>query len=74
MGKIEVYQHHGTPVFVDEELKGKHREHCLCFRGCVRFKPGMPENCPIAQDTFENCVKHDIVTPMYECPEYEEGA
>jgi hypothetical protein len=23
------YKHHGREVFVQEELKGKHREHCL---------------------------------------------
>ncbi|GAH89551.1 unnamed protein product, partial [marine sediment metagenome] len=49
-----------------------HREHCLCFT-CVLFKPNSPDNCHIAQATFENCVKFDTVTPMWECPEFQEG-
>ena len=28
---IERYDHHGKSVAVRTELKGKHREHCLCF-------------------------------------------
>ncbi len=67
---IETYKHHGWTVFVDSELKGKHRDHCLCFK-CDKFKPNTSENCPIAQATFENCVRYGITTPMYECPEYE---
>lgn len=52
-------------------LKGKHKEHCLCHSDCRKFKPNTSENCPIAQATFENCAKFNIVTPMYECPEYK---
>ena len=55
---------------VFEELKGKHKDHCLCFK-CDAFKPMTPENCKIAQATFDNCVKFNTVTPMYECPMYE---
>lgn len=56
--------------------KGTHREHCLCF-ACKKFTPsvvGGPvlANCPIASDTYMNCVKHNIVTPVFECPEFEE--
>lgn len=68
---IEQYEHHGKTVSVMEELKGKHRQHCLCFAGCRRFFPESPNNCRIAKATFENCVKFGITTPMYECPEYE---
>jgi len=71
MKPVERYVHHGTEVVVFSELKGQHRDHCLCFNGCRRFKPGQPDNCPIAQATFENCVKFDLVTPVYECPVYE---
>lgn len=70
MKTVEKYIHHGAEVFVFSELKGKHREHCLCFQ-CKFFKPGEPDNCPIAQATFENCVKYNTVTPVYECPVYE---
>ena len=74
MGAITTYQHHGTPVHVDGDLKGLHREHCLCFRNCAKFKPSTPDNCKIAAATFKNCVKFNTVTPVYECPQFEEGA
>ncbi len=67
--KYVQYEHHGTTVWVDASLKGKHREHCLCF-ACEKFRPGTPENCPIAQATFENCVKFNTTTPVFECPEF----
>lgn len=68
---IVFHTHHGTTVAVQAHLNGKHKQHCLCYQGCMKFKPGTPENCPIAQATFENCVKFDIVTPVWECPSYE---
>lgn len=67
--QYEQYEHHGEQVWVDSELKGQHRNHCLCFK-CDNFKPSTPDNCPIAQATFENCVKFNTVTPMYECPKF----
>lgn len=69
--KTERYIHHGTEVFVVSELKGRHREVCLCF-ACRHFFPGSADNCPIAQAVFENCVKFSLVTPMVECPKFEE--
>lgn len=70
--KVVRYKHHDVVVAVNEELKGKHREHCLCYH-CVKFAPGKEHNCPIAQATYENCVKHGITTPMYECPKFSIG-
>ena len=68
------YVHHGVEVAVREDLKGTHRKHCLCF-SCAKFKPRIrEENCPIANDTFMNCVKHGITTPVFECPKFVEGA
>jgi len=64
---FEQYEHHGATVWVDSELKGQHRSHCLCFK-CGKFKPGTPENCAIAQRVYETCVLCDLVTPVYECP------
>jgi len=64
------YEHHGWKVSVRDDLKGKHREHCLCFQ-CKLFKPGTPENCEKAQATFEHCVKYGTTTPMWECPKVE---
>lgn len=68
---IELYVHHSREVSVMSHLKGKHREHCLCFQGCSRFKPNTPENCAIAQAIYDNCVRFDIVTPVWECPKFE---
>ena len=69
---IQTYEHHGVIVKVRPELKGKHREYCLCFSGCKNFKPNTPENCLIAQALFENCVKFNVTTPVWECPEYND--
>jgi hypothetical protein len=64
------YNHHGTEVFVDEELKGKHRDNCLCFK-CGRFNPGMPEtNCPKANLLYAVCIAESMTTPVYECADY----
>ena len=68
MGKIVGYLHHGKSVYVDEELKGRHREHCLCFR-CQCFKPeNREENCRLAELNFANCRLNNMVLPVYECP------
>ena len=73
MGQIVKYKHHGAWVKVDGELKGHHREHCLCFR-CGLFAPGTPNNCAIAQQVFATCEDLNLVTPVYECPAMVEGA
>ena len=71
MNTIVTYEHHGGEVFVREDLKGRHREHCLCMT-CGLLVPGDREkNCPIAQAVFDNCVKYNITTPMWECPKYQ---
>jgi hypothetical protein len=68
---VEKYVHHGTEVSVLSDVKGKHRSHCLCFQGCKRFEPGSKFNCPIAQAVYANCVRFNLTTPVYECPDYE---
>lgn len=72
MLKYESYKHHGVIVWVRADLKGKHRDHCLCH-SCQGFKPCQPDNCPIAQATFENCVKFSTTTPVFECPSFYYG-
>jgi hypothetical protein len=67
--KTVKYNHHGQEVSVFAELKGQHRDHCLCMV-CDKFKPGTEDHCPIAKDTYENCVKHGLCTPMFECPKF----
>jgi hypothetical protein len=62
------YEHYGRLVWVDENLKGKHRDHCLCWK-CGNFFPEDREkNCKIAQLNYQVCVAFDVVLPVYECP------
>jgi len=69
---IEKYIHHDAEVFVDSRLKGKHRDHCLCYK-CVRFQPGTEDNCIAAQTLYNLCCLQDMVTPVYECPSFQEA-
>jgi len=69
---IEKYNHHGKDVFVRSDLKGKHRDNCLCFI-CEKFKPLKFNNCHIAEELFKNCKKFNVVTPVWECPEFNES-
>ena len=46
--------------WVRSDLKGKHRDHCLCW-SCERYP------CQTSKDTYANCKKHKIVTPVWEC-------
>ena len=66
----EQYEHHKKIVWVRKDLKGKHRNFCLCF-SCKKFHPNTKKNCPIAQAVFDNCVKFNITTPMWEYPEFD---
>lgn len=70
----ERYEHwEGVPeVWVRADLKGTHREHCLCW-ACAKLKPCEPDNCPKAQELYEYCVKHGMTTPVFECPDFEES-
>jgi hypothetical protein len=68
---IITYTHHGNVVKVREDLKGKHRENCLCWSGCKKLKIGQEDNCKIAKALYDNCVKFKVVTPVWECPEYD---
>lgn len=71
--KIVSYEHHGKFVSVREDLKGKHRDHCLCY-DCIKFKPGIPEeNCPVANLIYAVCIAEDVVTPVWECKSFTPG-
>ena len=73
MSYINYLHWEGYPkVWVKKDLKGKHREHCLCF-DCDLFHPnpeGREENCPIANELYDFCVKHGMTTPVWECPNF----
>ena len=65
--KTETYEHYGTLVHVQSKLKGKFWDHCLCWH-CSKLKPGEPDNCRIAQELYELCIRESLVTPVHECP------
>jgi hypothetical protein len=69
-GKYVLYKHHGVPVIVKDNLKGKHREYCLCY-SCCWFKPDTEDNCVLAEDVYALNVKHNLVTPVWECPLFQ---
>jgi len=71
---FESYEHHGRTVTVRKDCKGLHRNFCLCYF-CKKFIPGVPEkNCSIANLIYAVCIKCDVVTPVWECPDYEFAA
>lgn len=69
MERYEQYVHHGRRVWVRRTLKGKHRNHCLCY-ACAHFNPGETDNCPIASHIYSLCVLQDMVLPVWECPHF----
>ena len=73
LDKFEQYEHHGELVWVRANMKGMHRAFCLCF-SCEKFHPGDPNdsnNCPIAKQVYATCVDRGIVSPVWECPEFD---
>ena len=65
------YEHHGADVWVRKDLKGKHRDYCLCF-SCGRFNPDTEDQCTTANLLFAVCKECDLVTPVFECPFFYE--
>jgi len=63
------YSHHNYIVWVEINLIGKHKKYCLCY-ACDKFNPNIIENCNIAQELFELCIRHHITTPVWECPDF----
>lgn len=64
------YNHHGLITWVRRALKGRHREHCLCF-SCNHFYPDDRENnCYIADSLFRLCCNYMIVAPVWECHKF----
>ena len=69
--KYTVYEHHGQRVTVQKSLKGRHRQYCLC-RDCKNLDTvDEQHNCPIANELFSVCCVFHIVTPVWECPDFE---
>jgi len=72
--KYTKYMHHGATVSVRADLKGTHREHCLCYAPCAMFHPeSRTKNCKIANALFDLCVQFNLATPVFECSAFLEG-
>lgn len=68
--EYECYTHHGVNVIVRVDLKGKHREYCLCY-ACQLFTPEDRErNCKIASLLYAVDVALGVTTPVWECPKF----
>lgn len=68
---LEQYEHYGRKVWTRSDLKGTHRDRCLCYVPCRFFKPNQPDNCEIAQAVLAVDVKFGLTTPVFECPKFE---
>ena len=73
MSEYVRYVHHGQRVWVRKDLRGKHRDVCLCL-ACAKFAPNEDGNCILAQTNYEFCVRTGLVTPVWECPVFEEAS
>jgi hypothetical protein len=72
--KIIEMLHHGLKLFAFEELVGKNHEHGLCY-SCDRFRPVDPENnCRIAQEVFTFNKTFRVISPIYGCAIFRQGA
>jgi hypothetical protein len=74
MMEYTYYQHHKgqEKVWVQEDLLGIHKMHCLCY-SCKKFNPENRDwNCKIANLVFAVNRVMNITTPVWECPEFEE--
>lgn len=65
------YDHNGRQVWVRTNLLGRHKDHCLCFR-CKKLNlVDKDKSCPVASILYAFNVAHNIVTPVWECPNFE---
>ena len=70
MTSVIKYEHHGKSVAVLESLRGRHKEHCLCYL-CKKFHPNTDANCATAQSLYDFDRQHGITTPVWECEHFE---
>lgn len=70
MSHVKDYNRHGLRVTGVKEYHDKHKEICVCHRGCQRFKPwNTDEHCEIAAMTYQMSKLVGIVLVM-ECKLY----
>jgi hypothetical protein len=70
--KYTEYLHHNSLVTVRSDLKGKHREFCLCHSCAHLNLKDRNKNCEIATAFFALCVLTGCTTPIWECVRFEE--
>lgn len=64
------YRHHNL-MWGRTDLRGTHREHCICYE-CNNFQPdSKTDNCPIAQGLYEYDQRHGVTTPVFECAHFK---
>jgi len=68
--KIIKYEHFGNEVSVMEDMKGKHKDFCLCYK-CSKLKPDEADNCKLAQLVYDLCRLSGSTLVMWECKEFE---
>lgn len=64
---------HGKKVWAREDLDDQQCDSSLCWK-CSKFHPDIEDeedNCHIARQLFDLCKTHSLVTPVWECPEFE---
>ena len=70
-GPFEKYQHHPPgEVWVQSDLKGLHRSHCLCYACQLFFPHNRAKNCKLANALYDFCIEHNMTTPVWECPAF----
>jgi len=65
--RIQQYVHHGRLMSVRADLKGKHREYCLCYSCAALNLKDRNSNCSVANTLFSLGVLAGITTPVWEC-------
>ncbi len=73
-GSYICYEHHHRAMWVRQDLRGRHREHCLCYR-CESFTPeNREQNCPIANEVYRLCCEAGLVLAVWECEHFRLAA
>jgi hypothetical protein len=63
-------EHFGTDVWVNSMTEGMRDQECLCLH-CDNLNPGSPNNCSIAQELYEACLRHSIALTLTRCPDWK---
>lgn len=70
---VTKFEHHGVVVSCMDNLKGKHREHCLCWICRKLNLADRDKNCKIASLLYAVDRQCQITTPVFYCKEFQKG-